>query len=101
DSIIAAPELHSGIGKNGFVLFRWLQRWLVSGRPGIAICHVADVAECSPIVSRAVFAPARDRDVLPAAVATSGIGEHHVVAAVRKQLNFRDRRIGTGEYAQR
>src|SRR5438552_6486407 len=73
----------------------------MSDRPDLITCHIADVTECAPVVSRAVFTPTGDRNVLPAAVAASGVRDHHVVTAVRQQLNFRGRRVRSVEDAQR
>ena len=69
----------------------------MSDGPDLATLHVADVAERTPVVSGTVFTPACDSDVLPAAVTTAGVGDHHVVAAVRQQLNLRRRRVRTAE----
>ena len=66
-----------------------LERRLVGGRPELPARHVAEVAERAPVVAGGVFTPARDRDVLPAAVAAARIRDHHVVSAVRQQLHFR------------
>ncbi len=77
------------------------QCWLVRGGPEVAVVHVAHVAEGAPVVAGAVFAPARDRLVFPAAVAAAGIGHHHVIAAVGQQLGFRHRGAVRGEHAQR
>ena len=45
------------------------------------------------VIARRVFAPARDRQVLPTAVPAACVGDHHVVAAVRQKLHFRGRRL--------
>jgi hypothetical protein len=53
-------------------------------RPKTSIVYVSQVEECSPLVEHGVFAPARDGQVLPSAVAAAFGSHHHVVLAVGK-----------------
>ena len=73
----------------------------MSNRPHVMTRHVTDVAECTPVVSRAIFSPTCDRDVLPAAIAAAGVSNHHVITAVRQQLNLGGGRVRAIEDAQR
>ena len=98
---VAAAELRARFREDRLVLFRRLARRLVRRRPEDAARRVADVAERAPGVARGVFAPARDGDVLPAAVAAARVGDHHVIAAIRQELHFRDRRVGGRQHAHR
>src|SRR3972149_3525128 len=97
--VIAAAEFRSSFQENRFVLPRSLERRLIGGRPELSAVHVAEVTERAPAVAGNVFAPARDRDVLPAAVTAAGVREHPVVSAVRQQLPFRNRRVRAVENA--
>ena len=67
---VAAVKLGAPLGENGFVRFRLASRRLRRVRPERAGLDVAQVAEAPPVIARRVFLPARQRDVLPAAVAT-------------------------------
>ena len=78
-----------------------LARRLMRGRPDLAVVDIAQKAEGAPVVARAVLAPAGDGEVLPAAVAAAGMGDHHVVSAVGQQLDFRRRRIGVAQHPYR
>ena len=51
---------------------------------------IAQEDEGALVVAGGILAPARHRDVAPAAVAGAGGGQHHRIAAVRQQM--RDRR---------
>src|SRR3989304_5490286 len=97
--VIAAPEFRSRFRENRFVLLRSFERRLIGGRPELPAGHVAEVTERAPAVAGTVFAPARDRDVLPAAGTAASIRDNHVLSAVRKQLHFRNRRVGAAENA--
>ena len=95
---VAAAKLRARLGENRLVGVGPLERRLVGGRPERAGAGVADVAKRTPVVAGGVFAPARDGAILPAAVAATGIGDHHVIAAVRQQLHFRYRRVGAAQH---
>ena len=61
-------------------------------KPADQTLPLRDVAQedvGAPIVAGGVLAPARDRQVAPAAVARAGGGDHHGVAAVRQQMRAR------------
>ena len=73
----------------------------MAARPELAARQIAEVAEAAPVVAGGVLAPARDGEILPAAVAAAGVRDHDVVAAVRQQLHFRDRRVRRREHAHR
>ena len=99
--VIAAAKFDTPFGKNHLVAPRWFQSRLVCRRPEFTGGHIAQVTEAAPVVARAVFAPSGHREVLPATAAATGVGDHDVVTAVRQQLHFRDRRVGSGEYSHR
>ena len=98
---VSAAKLRAPLGKDGFVMFRLLERRLMRGRPELTACHVAQITERSPVVAGDVFTPARDRQIFPAAASAPGVRDHHVVAPVRQQLHFRDRGVGAREHAHR
>ncbi|MBF8260466.1 MAG: hypothetical protein HW377_2840, partial [Actinobacteria bacterium] len=99
--VVAAAKLHPRLRENRLVLLRLLERRLVGGGPELPACRIPDVAERAPVVTGAVFTPARHRDVLPAAVAAARVRDHHVVSAVRQQLHFRYGSVGGAERAHR
>ena len=74
---------------------------LERGRPDATAFAVAQVAVHAPRVASHVLTPARQRKALPAAIAATGRGHHHVVAAVRKQLHRGTARVCLAEHAQR
>ncbi|KAG1318719.1 hypothetical protein G6F63_015088 [Rhizopus arrhizus] len=94
DLIVGAPELCAAFRKDHFVVIGALQGRLIGGGPDVAAVCVAQIAERAPVVAGAVFAPARDGQVPPAAGARAAIGDHHVVAAVGQQLDFGNGRVG-------
>ncbi len=101
---IAAAKLGAPLGEDRFVTLASLARRLMGGRPGFTrhvAGHLADVTEAAPVIAGGVFAPARDGEVLPATVATPGVGHHHMVAAVGQQLHLRHRRVGAAEHPDR
>src|SRR2546427_409455 len=91
DVVVAPPELHSRFRQNGLIAIRSLESRLMRGRPYFSPFHVVDVAECSPVVSRRVFTPSCNSDVLPTAVTAASIRNHDVVTPVRQQLHLRRR----------
>ena len=87
------------------VAFALLQRGLMCRTPGSTVLaftgHIAQVTEGTPGVTGAVFAPARHGQILPAAVAATGVCHHHMITAVGQQLDFGDRRVGGVQHAYR
>src|SRR6266568_7033857 len=98
---VPAAKLGPALREDRFVVFGLLERGLVRGGPEFAARTVAEIAEGAPVVGRPVFAPAGHGQILPATAAASGIGYHHVVAAVRQQLHLRNRRVRGSEHANR
>ena len=94
---VMPAKLGPAFGKNRLVAGRALERWLVCIRPERLAGQIADVTEGAAVVAGTILAPASDGKVVPAAVATAGIGHHHVIAPVRQQLDLGDRRIGRRE----
>src|SRR5208282_1236425 len=97
--VVVAAELHPPLGEDRFVAVRGFERRLKCGRPELAARDGTDIAKCTPVVAGTVFAPARHRNVLPATVAATGVCDHDMISAVRQQLQFRRRRVRTGESA--
>ena len=102
EAAIAAAELGARVGEDRFVVLRTAagSGWNAADQNS-PVGSVADIAEGAPVVAGGVFAPARDRQILPAAVAAARIGDHHVVPAVGQQLHLGRRRVGIGEDAHR
>ncbi len=102
---IIAPVMPAEFGaafrEDRFVMRGAAQRRLMRGGPGRAAGDVFQVNEIAPGIAHAVFPPARHRQVVPAAVAAAGMGQHDVIAAIRQQLHFRRRRIRVAQYADR
>src|SRR5439155_26438582 len=96
DALVAAPEFGAALGEDGFVLIGLPLCRLVRDRPEGAGVRVAQVAEAPPRIGRAVLVPARHGEIFPAAVTSSRVRQHDVVAAVREQLYF-----GRGRYGRR
>src|SRR5699024_10500749 len=71
DALVVAAELGAPFGEDDLVFLRLDQGRLVGGGPDLAAVDVAHVAEIAPVVGGRVFAPAVDREVLPAAVAAA------------------------------
>ncbi len=101
DAEVAAAELGAALGEDRLVAVGLPERRLVRRRPELAAGGVAQVDEAAPGVAGGVLAPARHRQVLPAAVAAAGLRDHDVVAAVRQQLHLGRRRVGRGDDADR
>ena len=85
--------------ENGLIGVRLDSGRLITGRPDAAGLLVAQINIFSPAVARQVFAPSRDGDVAPAAVARARRREHHGVAPIRKQLRSRRRVVRGAEAA--
>ena len=98
---VAAPVLGAPLRERGLVAVRPPERRLVRGGPVLAAVDVAQINERSPVVARGVLAPASDREFPPAAISATCIRDHHVQPAVRKQLHFGGRRIGTNRGLRR
>ena len=101
DVAVAAPELGAALGEDGLVVVGDGAHGLVRGRPDLAAGDIAQVAEAAPGIARRILVPARDRQVLPAALPAAGVGDHHVVAAVGQQLDLGRRRVGAGDDTHR
>ena len=101
EAVVAAAKLRPALREDRLEAVRPLERRLICSRPELTAGHVADVAEGPPVVAGRVFPPARDSEVLPAAVAAAGVGQHDVVPAVRQQLHLRCRGVGAVEHAHR
>ena len=101
EAVIGAAELGTPFRKDHFVFLRLDQGRLVHGGPDFAVIEIAQVAEITPVVARAILAPARHGQVFPAAVAAARIAHHDMIAAVRQQLRFRHGAVGLGKDAHR
>ena len=66
---------------------------LIAGRPGFAAAHIAQEDIGAPAVAGDVLAPARDRDIVPAAVARSRRRHHHRIASIRQKMGARHARM--------
>ena len=71
----------------------------MSGGPHVATRHVADVTEVTRVVACGIFAPTSHRKSFPLAVASPCIRHHDVIATVRQEMDFRNRRLRRGEDA--
>ena len=83
DVLIVATKFRAALGENGFVRFCTFERRLMGVGPKCAANLITDVAERTPVVAGRVFTPAGDGQVFPAAIARTGIGQHHVIKAIR------------------
>ncbi|MCY1211348.1 hypothetical protein D9M72_230590 [compost metagenome] len=97
---VANTELRAGVGEDGFVLVRTLQRRLVRGGPELATGDIAQVAEHAPIITGGVLVPTGHGQLATAAVPAAGAADHHVVAAIGKQLHGRQTAPSVGVYPQ-
>src|SRR6516164_9786328 len=97
DSIVAAAELGTGLGENGLVAFARLESRLPSRGPGGAAVQVAQIAEGAPAIARGVFTPARYGQVAPAAVTAPRARDRHMISAIGKQVELRDRPAWIGK----
>ena len=100
-AVQAPAEFDAGLGEDRLVGLVGFERGLERRRPDPAACGVAEIAEGAPGVAGRILAPARERDVAPAAVTAAGAGQHHLVAAVAQHLHRGRARIGAVEHAQR
>ena len=102
---IASAELGPAFGEDRLVGQCATLHRLVRGRPhvrrAVGDIQLAQIAEAAAVVAGAVLAPARDRQILPAAVAAAGLGHHDVIAAVGQQLHLGYRRVRRVEHADR
>src|SRR5436190_14182198 len=92
--LVAAPKFSASLGEYRLVVIRTFARRLIRAGPDLATLDVAEITEGAPVVASSVFSPSRNRKIVPATAAASGVGDHDVVAAVRQQLHLRDRRGG-------
>src|SRR6059058_2725150 len=94
---LALAEFRAGLGENSFVIFCRAQRWLISGRPEVSRCHVAQIKKRAPAIAGRILAPAGDGETFPATVTAAGIADGDVVAAIGKKMNLWRARSGTFE----
>ena len=80
---VVVPELHASLREDRLLPLRCLHDGLRRSRPVFTGRGVAQVQESAPAVARGVLAPARERDVAPAAVAAAILAHHKVIAAIR------------------
>src|ERR1700683_5754021 len=76
--------------ENGFVLVGFNSGGLKTSGPDISGLFVAQKDVLAPVVELEIFAPARDGQIAPAAVARAGGGKHDGIAAVGEQLGTRN-----------
>ena len=100
ESVAAAAEFGLGIGENRLVTVDRNAGWLIGRRPESTSADIAQITETAPMVAGGVFAPARHRHFAQAAVTTSSVAQHHVVAPIRQHLHCRARAVGIAENAQ-
>ena len=86
DRAVTPDDLGAVLGEGDLVAVRLDAARLISGRPDLAALRVAEEDEGPPGVASGVLAEAGDGDVLEAAVAGAGRGQHHRVAAVAQQV---------------
>jgi hypothetical protein len=101
DAVVPPAEFGATFAEHRLEPLARHARGLQRRRPDDAAVDVAQVAEAAPGVGGAVLAPSSDGHVLPAAVAAAGVGEHHVIAAVREQLHLGRRRVRRGDHPRR
>ncbi len=89
DVAVAADDLGAVLSEAHLVHRRLRGAGLVARRPDAARLEIAQQDVTAGVVARRVFAPARHRQIVPAAVARAGGGEHHRVATVREQVGLR------------
>ena len=58
------------------------QRGLIGGGPELSACHIAQVAEATPVVTRGIFTPAGDGHIFPTAVTPARVAHHDVVSTI-------------------
>ena len=100
-SLVAPAELDARFGEARLERVGRGPRGQERRRPDATARRIAQVAERAPRIAGGVLAPARDRDVVPPAVAAAGVRDHDVIAAVGQELHRRDRRMRRGEHAHR
>ena len=81
---VTATKLGTSLDEDRLETLGPPERRLVGGRPEGAAGAIADVAKAAPVVAGTVFPPACDGEVFPATVAPAGVGDHHMVTAVRQ-----------------
>ncbi|MND79354.1 hypothetical protein D3C80_710910 [compost metagenome] len=92
-------ELGPGVVEHGAVPLGGTTDRLPGIAPDLTGLRVAQVTESAPVIAGGVFAPAGQGQILPAAVAAAGLGEHQVIVGVGQQLHFGDRGVHTVELA--
>ena len=88
---VAAGETGVILGEHRFPEVGRSGNRMRAGGPASTAVEIAKQDEAAPVVAGGVFAPARDRLLLPTAVAGAGRGQHHAVAAVGKEVGHRRR----------
>ena len=89
DHCITAYEFRTILGEGHLVAVGLDAARLIARGPHGAAFDVAQEEIAAAIVACRVFAPARDVESAPAAVARACIREHHGVAAIREQMRLR------------
>src|SRR5476651_2592080 len=84
--IVTLTKLGARLSEDGLIAFRRAQRWLIGGGPKFSRFQIAQINECPPAVARRILAPAGDREIAPAAVATAGAADGDMVAIVGQEL---------------
>ena len=100
DRSIAPDELGSILAEPDIVAGRFDAARLVARGPYLAAADIAQKDIGAPIVARGVFAPARNRQIMPSTVAGAGSREHHRVAAVGEQMDLRCRGVRGAQAAR-
>src|SRR5207249_7108098 len=68
-------EFRAGLGENSFVIFCRAQRWLISGRPEVSRCHVAQLKTRAPAIAGRIIATAGDGETFPETVYAAGLAD--------------------------
>ena len=94
---VAARELGAILVEGDVVAVRLDAARLKARRPHVAAVDIAQEDVGAPVVAGRILAPARDRQIAPAAVSRAGGRQHHRVAAVRQQMRRGRRAVRGGE----
>ncbi len=89
DGSVPAGDLRAILEERHLIAIRLAPYGLISGRPYIAIGHVAQEHEAAPGVAGRILAPASHGDVPPTAVSGAGHGQHYGIISVRQQMSAR------------
>ena len=91
DRSVAPDELGLILAEPDIVAVRLDAARLIARGPNLAAPDIAQKDIGAPIVAGGVFAPARNSQIAPPAVAGAGRREHHRVTAVGEQVRLRRR----------